>query len=158
VIILELLYLLNTTLLAIYGLNSLLLTWLHLRQGNNRPTFGASDLPSAGSHPSADYPAVTVQLPVYNERHVTERLLNAVVKLDWPAEKMQIQVLDDSTDDTSQIIAAALARHRAQGAQMRLDQVQRSDRRGFKAGALQHGLASAEGEFIAIFDADFVPN
>ncbi|MDH3674506.1 MAG: glycosyltransferase, partial [Anaerolineae bacterium] len=155
-IILELLYLLNTTLLAIYGLNSLLLTWLHLRQGNNRPTFRASDLPKAG-HPSADYPSVTVQLPVYNERHVTERLLNAVVKLDWPAEKLQIQVLDDSTDDTSQIIASALARHRATGAQMRLDQVRRSNRHGFKAGALQHGLASAAGEFIAIFDADFIP-
>jgi cellulose synthase/poly-beta-1,6-N-acetylglucosamine synthase-like glycosyltransferase len=156
VIILELLYLLNTTLLAIYGLNSLLLTWLHLRKGHNRPKFRASNLPEAGRH-STSYPTVTVQLPVYNERHVTERLLNAVVKLDWPAEKLQIQVLDDSTDDTSHIIAAALARHRATGAQMRLDQVRRSDRHGFKAGALQHGLVSAAGEFIAIFDADFIP-
>jgi cellulose synthase/poly-beta-1,6-N-acetylglucosamine synthase-like glycosyltransferase len=153
VYVLDLLYLINTTLLAIYGLNSLLLTALYIKEAQKRRVVDGSET----SRKPGIHPYVTVQLPVYNERYVTERLLNAVVKLDWPAERLQIQVLDDSTDDTSQIIATALARHRAKGARMRLDQVRRSDRRGFKAGALQHGIASARGEFIAIFDADFVP-
>jgi cellulose synthase/poly-beta-1,6-N-acetylglucosamine synthase-like glycosyltransferase len=167
--ILEVVYALSIILLAIYGLNSLLLTWLYRRQRGRRADLPARD----GVHfdpvvdwlgpdrklgeDEAPYPHITVQLPVYNERHVVERLLEAVVHLDWPAERLQIQVLDDSTDDTSQIIAAALRRYRAQGTPRRLEHVRRPDRQGFKAGALQYGLASANGEFVAIFDADFIP-
>ncbi len=162
-ILLEIFYLFSATLLAIYGLNSLLLTWLYRRQAAANKRMASSDssfahLCPVGYVPSADSPArVTVQLPVYNERHVVERLIEAVVNLDWPAERLQIQILDDSTDDTRQIIAAALARQRASGAQMQLEHVRRPDRRGFKAGALQYGLGLATGEFIAIFDADFIP-
>jgi cellulose synthase/poly-beta-1,6-N-acetylglucosamine synthase-like glycosyltransferase len=88
---------------------------------------------------------------------VVERVLEAAVNLDWPAERLQIQVLDDSTDDTLQIIDAARERYRTQGVGMQIEHIRRPDRGGFKAGALQYGLASASGEFIAIFDADFIP-
>lgn len=169
VFILEVVYALSVFCLAIYGLNSLLLTWLYRRQkgvGTKLPASQRSSLdPLAGwlepdhrlRKDQAWYPHVTLQLPVYNERHVVERLLEAVMQLEWPAERLQIQVLDDSTDDTGQIIAAALARYRARGTPIQLEHVRRPDRRGFKAGALQHGLTSASGEFIAIFDADFIP-
>lgn len=103
----------------------------------------------------ADYPAVTVQLPVYNERYVIKRLIGAVARFDWPEEKLEIQVLDDSTDETTQIIADRVHALRKEGLNIR--HVRRGARIGFKAGALQHGLERAEGQFIAIFDADFVP-
>ena len=100
-------------------------------------------------------PVVTVQLPLFNERYVAVRLLEAVGALAYPRERLEIQVLDDSTDDTPEIVGAAVERLRAEG----LDIVhhRRRARAGFKAGALAEGLASARGEFIAIFDADFVP-
>jgi cellulose synthase/poly-beta-1,6-N-acetylglucosamine synthase-like glycosyltransferase len=101
-------------------------------------------------------PTVTIQLPVYNELYVVERLLDAIVLLDYPKDKVEIQVLDDSTDETVQIIAnkiKALAHH---GWDMK--QVRRPERVGFKAGALAYGLTISEGEFIAVFDADFIPN
>ena len=152
---LEILYLLSVILLAVYGLNSLLLTWLYRRQerGASHGRFGDP----IDSEVHSPYPYVTVQLPVYNERHVVERLLEATLNLNWPAQRLQIQVLDDSTDDTRHIIAAALERYRARGLPIEIEHVRRPDRHGFKAGALQHGLASARGEFIAIFDADFIP-
>ncbi|HEX9925396.1 MAG TPA: glycosyltransferase [Anaerolineae bacterium] len=155
-IILEIFYLVCAALLAIYGLNSLLLTWLYRRQMSGAPVSqeGAAGTEALSGEP---YPSVTVQLPIYNERHVVERLIDSVVRLDWPAERLQIQILDDSTDDTRQRIAAVVARHRAGNCPVRLEVVHRPDRRNFKAGALQHGLASASGEFIAIFDADFMP-
>jgi cellulose synthase/poly-beta-1,6-N-acetylglucosamine synthase-like glycosyltransferase len=103
----------------------------------------------------ADYPPVTVQLPVYNERYVIERLLDSVAALDYPADKLQIQVLDDSTDETVALIARKVAQLRAGG--INITQIRRSVRTGYKAGALQDALPAATGEFIAIFDADFVP-
>lgn len=151
--VLEILYLLNATLLAVYGFNSLLLTWL----GRYRAKPATGPARAVGGLPAGEYPRVTVQLPVYNERHVVERLINAVVHLNWPASRLQIQILDDSTDETRHLVAAAVARHRAAGAQMQIDHLHRTDRRGYKAGALQAGLASATGEFVAIFDADFIP-
>ena len=96
-----------------------------------------------------------MQLPVYNERHVVVRLIDAVAQLDWPADRLQVQVLDDSTDDTSQLIAATVAKYQASGLQV--EQIQRCDRTGYKAGALQVGLEQSEADFIAIFDADFIP-
>ncbi|MDX1523634.1 MAG: glycosyltransferase, partial [Anaerolineae bacterium] len=152
-LILDVLYLVTASLLAVYGLNSLLLTWLYWRA--NKAGSPNSQQPQQTTPPET-FPIVTIQLPVYNERHVVKRLIEAAVNLDWPADRLQIQVLDDSTDDTRQLIAATLAQHESTG--VRLDHIRRAGRQGFKAGALQHGLQSARGEFIAIFDADFVPN
>ena len=148
-ILLEILYLFSALLLAIYGLNSLLLTWIYRR---HRP-----DAPENPSSTASDEPPVTIQLPIFNERHVVKRLIEAVANIDWPADRFQIQILDDSTDDTRQLVATTIAQFRAKGAQMQFEHIHRTNRAGFKAGALQHGLASATGEFIAIFDADFIP-
>jgi cellulose synthase/poly-beta-1,6-N-acetylglucosamine synthase-like glycosyltransferase/cytochrome c553 len=100
-------------------------------------------------------PLVTVQLPLYNERYVARRLLEAVGAFDYPRERLEIQVLDDSTDDTTHIVAAVTERLRSNG--LDVVHLRRRLRTGFKAGALAEGLARARGEFIAIFDADFVP-
>lgn len=102
-----------------------------------------------------NYPKVTVQLPVYNELYVVERLIDSVARLDWPNEKLEIQVLDDSNDETVELIANAVAKWKAKG--IDIVQIRRTERKGFKAGALQYGLNIAKGEFIAIFDADFIP-
>ena len=105
--------------------------------------------------PFAELPRLTVQLPIYNELHVVERLLEAVCALDYPHDRLEIQVLDDSTDDTSRLVAELVDRQRALG--LDLAHVRRTDRRGYKAGALAAGHLRAKGELIAIFDADFVP-
>ncbi len=103
-----------------------------------------------------DYPFVTIQLPVYNELYVIERLIDACATMDYPAERFEIQVLDDSTDETVRLIQQKVQYWKSKGIQ--IEQIQRSDRTGFKAGALQYGLQTVKGEFIAIFDADFLPN
>ena len=102
-----------------------------------------------------DYPLVTVQVPIYNERYVAERSIDAVCQLDWPPDRLEIQILDDSTDATREIVAARVARWRTAG--INVTQLCRSNRAGYKAGALSEGLAVAHAEYIAIFDADFVP-
>lgn len=101
------------------------------------------------------YPKVAIQLPLYNEQHVVERLLNAVAALEWPRDKLTVQVLDDSTDETVTIAAQHVARLRAEG--IDIQHVCRPDRSGYKAGALAYGLQSLDAEYIALFDADFVP-
>ena len=103
-----------------------------------------------------DLPVVTVQLPIYNERYVAERLLRAVNDLDYPREKLEVQVLDDSTDDTRELIEREVERLRATGLDITL--LHRTDRTGFKAGALENGMKHGRGEFIFILDADFLPN
>ncbi|MBM3277414.1 MAG: glycosyltransferase family 2 protein [Candidatus Handelsmanbacteria bacterium] len=103
----------------------------------------------------AELPVVTVQLPLYNEFHVAERLIDAVCRLDYPRDRLQVQVLDDSQDETCHRAVAAVARWSAQGVD--IARLHRTDRTGFKAGALQAGMAGAKGEFILIFDADFLP-
>ncbi len=100
-------------------------------------------------------PRVTIQLPLYNERYVLERLIDEVVKIEYPRELLQIQVLDDSTDDTHAFADALCERYRNMG--YPIEYLHRTNRQGFKAGALQAGLASATGEFVAVFDADFIP-
>jgi cellulose synthase/poly-beta-1,6-N-acetylglucosamine synthase-like glycosyltransferase len=100
-------------------------------------------------------PPVTIQLPLYNERYVVERLIDEVTKVEYPKELLQIQVLDDSTDDTHPFAEALVERYRALG--YPIEYHHRTNRHGFKAGALQAGLASATGELVAIFDADFIP-
>jgi len=105
--------------------------------------------------PMPDPPVVTVQLPIFNEMYVADRLIDAVCELDYPSELLEIQVLDDSTDETTSIAELAVRRHGLRGVDIRY--MHRVDRRGYKAGALDAGLAESNGEFIAIFDADFIP-
>lgn len=133
-------------LLACYGLHRYVMLFLYYRHRRQK-------MEPVGRF--AELPTVTVQLPLYNERYVAERLLDAVAALDYPRGKLQIQVLDDSTDATTEIVARKTAALRAAG--FDITHVRRGNRLGFKAGALAHGLPSARGEFIAIFDADFVP-
>lgn len=103
----------------------------------------------------AELPRMTIQLPIYNERFVAERLLRAVFALDYPRELLQIQVLDDSTDDTSDIVRSAIAEYAPVG--LAVHHIRRRNRRGYKAGALAHGASTATGEFTLILDADFIP-
>lgn len=103
-----------------------------------------------------EWPMVTVQLPLFNELYVAERLIDRICQLDYPKEKLEIQVLDDSTDETIEIVARKVQEWQDQGIDIK--QVRRPERVGFKAGALQYGMKEAKGEFIAIFDADFLPN
>src|SRR5271156_5424043 len=103
----------------------------------------------------AQLPRVTIQLPLYNERYVVERLIEEVSKMDYPAGLLQIQVLDDSTDDTHPFTAALVREYQANG--VPIEYHHRTNRNGYKAGALQEGMKTATGELIAIFDADFIP-
>jgi cellulose synthase/poly-beta-1,6-N-acetylglucosamine synthase-like glycosyltransferase len=134
--------------LFLYGVNAYVLVALHRRY---RRRAGAASPPPA----PAVWPAVTVQLPLYDERYVAGRLLEAVARLDYPADRLEIQVLDDSEDDTTTILADAVGRLRARG--LDVVHLHRAERTGFKAGALEVGLKEARGELVAIFDADFVP-
>src|SRR6202030_1081504 len=101
-------------------------------------------------------PRVTIQLPIYNERYVIERLVDSVARFDYPRELLEFQVLDDSTDETQQVARACVERYQALG--LSIHYLHRTDRTGYKAGALAEGLKSATGEFVAIFDADFQPS
>lgn len=104
--------------------------------------------------PETEFPAVAVQLPVYNEKYVVQRLLDSVIALDYPRDKFEIQILDDSTDETALIIDDWM---RSNAGKLKVDLIRRSKREGFKAGALQEGLLKCKGDLIAIFDADFIP-
>jgi len=106
--------------------------------------------------PLIQTPRVTVQLPLFNELYVANRLIDAVCALEYPKDKLEVQVLDDSTDETVELVAAAVTQYRALGYDIK--HIHRTNRTGYKAGALKHGLETASGEFVAIFDADFVPN
>lgn len=105
--------------------------------------------------PTRALPQVTVQLPVYNEQYVVERLIDCIAGLDYPQDKLFIQVLDDSTDETAELARSRVAHWAAQG--FSIDWIHRDDRSGYKAGALQAATAAARGDLIAIFDADFLP-
>src|SRR5262249_52376033 len=105
--------------------------------------------------PVANWPRVTVQLPIFNERYVIERLVEAVSRFDYQRELLDIQVLDDSTDETRQVARACVEQFAAQG--LPIVYIHRANREGFKAGALENGLKSAQGELVTIFDADFIP-
>ncbi|MEK6977898.1 MAG: cellulose synthase family protein [Candidatus Hydrothermarchaeota archaeon] len=137
-------YVLTLTLLFIYGMNCFVLLYLH-RKG--KP-------PEVRPRDEA-YPLVTVQLPVYNEMYVVERLIGAIVALDYPRERLEIQVLDDSTDETSAMALRSVSRYRSMGYD--ITHIHRHDREGYKAGALANGLRYARGRYIAVFDADFLP-
>lgn len=140
-------YLLVVAALFVYGLNFFHLAW---RAHQDR-----RELHQPESAPLNHLPSVTVQLPIYNERYVVRRLIESAARLDYPKDLLEIQVLDDSTDDTHQIAAETVEKLRNEG--VNIKQLHREDRRGYKAGALADGLKVAQGEFILIFDADFVP-
>jgi cellulose synthase/poly-beta-1,6-N-acetylglucosamine synthase-like glycosyltransferase len=140
------LYYLTLGVLALFGIHRLVLVAVYLRTRRRRPPAPADP---------ACWPTVTVQLPLYNEMYVARRLIDAACRLDYPAGRIEIQVLDDSTDETSDIVAERVAFYRGRG--VAVDHLRRGERRGFKAGALAAGLARARGELLAIFDADFVP-
>ena len=147
VFVLQLLYLVGVLGLAIYGSNALWLTWQLLRL-RRTPASSSSLLPTR-------WPTVTVQLPIYNEHHVAERLIDACARLDYPAQALQIQVLDDSTDDTRTLVHRRVRYWQRKGLNVQV--INRIERVGYKAGALAHAFPLAQGEFLAIFDADFVP-
>ena len=135
----------TSVLLFAFGVNLLFLTWRATRLPH-RP---------APRLVEENEPRVCVQIPVYNERYVAERVLDAVCAIDWPPDRLEVQVLDDSDDETTAIVARGVARWRAGG--INATQVRRGTRAGFKAGALAFGLTCTEAPLIAIFDADFVP-
>jgi len=132
--------------LSIFGIHRYYLAYLYLKNRHN--------LPSPKSR-FEELPRLTVQLPIFNERYVIERLLEAVTRLDYPREKLEIQVLDDSTDETGMVCSRLVAEYAQAGHPISYHH--RDNREGFKAGALAEGMKAASGEFIAIFDADFVP-
>src|SRR5689334_1073950 len=140
------LYFFVLSILAIYGWHRYYLLYLYTKHKDHAP------------QPLAEVttlPRVTVQLPIFNEMYVADRLIDAVCCIEYPRELLEIQVLDDSTDETRSIAESAVRRFASQGIDIKY--IQREDRVGYKAGALEAGLRSARGEFIAIFDADFIP-
>jgi cellulose synthase/poly-beta-1,6-N-acetylglucosamine synthase-like glycosyltransferase len=133
--------------LAVYGWHRYYLVYLYFRNKDKQPKAG----------PALDpMPVVTIQLPLYNEMYVADRLIEAVCRIEYPRELLEVQVLDDSTDETRSIADLAVRRFAAQGYDIKY--YHRTNRVGYKAGALEAGLKVARGEFIAIFDADFIPS
>jgi cellulose synthase/poly-beta-1,6-N-acetylglucosamine synthase-like glycosyltransferase len=103
-----------------------------------------------------EWPSVLIQLPVFNERYVVERLIDATCQIDYPKDKLEIQLLDDSTDESFEIATRVVKARAREG--FRISQIKRPERKGFKAGALDYGLKLSDADFVAIFDADFVPD
>ena len=130
--------------LSLYSLNHAVLAWVFWRR---RPR-------SSVLHPAGPDPVVTIQLPLFNELYVAERLIRSACEVDYPAHLLEIQVLDDSTDETLDLTRRLVREYQARG--VSIVHVHRDDRTGFKSGALARGFTTARGEFIAVFDADFV--
>ncbi|WP_035215758.1 cellulose synthase family protein [Desulfobulbus elongatus] len=141
------LYIVFLVLILAYNLLQLNL----LRHYLDREKVKAAPPPADG-----DTPFVTVQLPLFNEPYVAERLIDNIIALDYPRDRFEVQILDDSTDDTTEICERKAGMYRDRGFDIRV--IHRTDRTGFKAGALAEGLRQAKGEFVAIFDADFLPS
>lgn len=139
-------YLAILGMLAIYGFHRSQLVYLFFKTRERSPSPKSI---------FTNLPFVTVQLPMFNERYVAQRLIEAIANLNYPKDKFEIQVLDDSTDDTTEIVKDTVKTVEERGIQISL--IHRTDRTGFKAGALENGLKSAKGEFVAVFDADFNP-
>ncbi len=140
------LYFFVLSILAVYGWHRYYLVYLYTKNRDQVP------------RPAGEFdplPVVTVQLPVFNEMYVVDRLIGAVARLEYPRDRLEIQVLDDSTDETREIAEAAVRRLTARGLDVKY--LHRTDRKGYKAGALADGLRVARGEFVALFDADFLP-
>lgn len=151
---------LETTIIIIYTISLLLIFMYAIAQLNLLINYLAAkkakdDSPLFDFTKPEEIPYVTIQLPVYNEMYVMERLLDNIAKMDYPSDKLEIQVLDDSTDETVETTRAHVEALHATG--LDIKHITRIDRTGFKAGALKEGLKVAKGEFIAIFDSDFLP-
>ncbi|MEO8681963.1 MAG: cellulose synthase family protein, partial [Vicinamibacterales bacterium] len=140
------LYFFVLLILAVYGWHRYYLVYVYMKHKHEQP------VPLFTLDP---LPVVTIQLPLYNEMYVVDRLVDAVCAIDYPRELLEIQVLDDSTDETTQIAELAVRRHAMRGVDIKC--IHREDRTGYKAGALEAGLKVCRGEFVAIFDADFIP-
>src|ERR1700731_681310 len=140
-------YFIVLILLAGYGVHRYILVYLYYKHRKNRTTDPAACF--------EDLPRVTVQLPIFNEQYVVDRLLESICKLKYPREKLDIQVLDDSTDETAAVARGLVERYAALGKP--ISYIHRTNRAGFKAGALAEGMKTAKGEFITVFDADFTP-
>ncbi|MEI7705542.1 MAG: cellulose synthase family protein [Deltaproteobacteria bacterium] len=132
--------------LSVYGSHRYFMAYLYYRHKYNVPV---------PKRRWDSLPRVTVQLPIFNEMHVVERLVAAVCEIDYPRELLEVQVLDDSTDETTGIARRIVEAWKARG--IDIHYIHRTNRQGFKAGALENGLQTATGEFVAVFDADFVP-
>ncbi len=139
-------YFVSLFILFVFGLHGFIMIFYYNKYRNVKHT------PKKDFDPNYN---VTIQLPLYNELYVVERIINAVCEIDYPKDKMEIQVLDDSTDETVQITARIVEEKIKEGFDIK--QIRRSSREGFKAGALKEGMKTSKGEFIAIFDADFIP-
>src|SRR5215216_4302990 len=131
--------------LAVYGWHRYYLVYLYMKNKDRHPVPAGLDA----------LPVVTIQLPIYNEMYVADRLIDAVCEIDYPRELLEIQVLDDSTDETRIVAERAVQRNAGRG--IDISYIHRTDRTGYKAGALEAGMKVAKGDFIAIFDADFIP-
>lgn len=141
------LYVLALCILFAFGLHGLVMVYYyHKTKKHQHPN---------AAHPE-ELPLVTIQLPLFNEMYVVERLIESVCSLEYPKERLEIQVLDDSTDETVHVTKALVDSYAEKGFDIKY--IHRTNREGYKAGALKHGLLTARGEFVAIFDADFVPN
>lgn len=147
------LYAIAMFVLLVYGVN---LLWLAATYARKEALLeGPVPTPTASAETDETWPIVTVQLPLYNEALVAERLIDTCAALDYPRQRLEIQVLDDSTDETTALVAARVAYWQKKGIDML--HIHRNNREGYKAGALQHGIRLARGSFFAIFDADFIP-
>ncbi len=156
VIMLTVLYVLTSLCIMVYGLHCYFMITLFLgRQKSCRQQIAAEIEEFYRLTPDNELPLVTVQLPIYNEAEVVERLLRSAVELDYPKDRYEIQVLDDSTDDTY-LLSQRLAQELNTSLGVAVSVIHRSDRSGFKAGALAHGMEVAKGDYLAIFDADFL--
>lgn len=140
-------YFISLSILFVFGCHGFVMIYYHRKYGNLNP------VPKEIYNEDA---VVTIQLPLYNELYVVERLIESVCEIDYPKDKLEIQVLDDSTDETTKIAAAIIEKKKQLG--FDIQHIRRGTREGFKAGALKEGLKIARGEFIAIFDADFIPH
>lgn len=139
-------YFISLTVLFGFGIHGIVLLYYYYKTIN---------LPNADHVELDEYPVATIQLPMFNELYVVERLIRSVCSIDYPQEKLEIQVLDDSIDETQELAKKLVDEYKTLG--FDIHYIHRTDRSGFKAGALKEGLAIAKGEFVAIFDADFVP-
>jgi cellulose synthase/poly-beta-1,6-N-acetylglucosamine synthase-like glycosyltransferase len=141
-------YLASLLYLFLFSLGQLNLTWIYIKKKSIDRTTPVNAEPFE--------PKITIQLPIYNEKYVVERLIDAVIALKYPKDKLEIQILDDSTDETTGIIYQKL--NWLEKKDLDIKHITRKQRQGFKAGALDFGLQSAQGDFIVIFDADFIPD
>lgn len=148
-------YFATTAALLAYGLQGYVHLLVFARRHQRLRSTNVSLLAQAAATPESALPRVTTQLPIFNEPQVAERILRAAAALDYPQDRHEIQVLDDSTDETRSIVDHVAAELRAVGHDIHV--LRRDQRLGYKAGALREGMRSATGEFFAIFDADFVP-